>query len=325
MRFLESQGKVCPTIHFLKSISQLFHRSNLTAVPTFDPPSIPGFSTAIQYDHTKPRDEWEIYLLLIKGMKAYGSLPWEARVGANPFPFSVPGLSIRLVAHYFPPAQLVVKHVVMGLYEMSCDMVSQEPPSFFDTHATLSLLGRPIGDIQIQKRPSAGVADDLRTKLTTASSTQTNVSLIDSPQPARGGETFSYRDIEVPSFRVSGTFTGQNIALSLLFTACSNALAQVAVPDHDRKGVDINAVSAGATFFSPYASILIQDMGAIYGPERLSYNQAARAIVCLWRMFLETKKYGGLKFVIEDSGEEIGNGSLDGKVIDREGSVARLK
>lgn len=257
-------------------------------------------------------------------MKAYGGLSWEARVGADPFPFSPPGLSIRLVARYFRPVQLAIKHVVMGLYEIGRDMVSQEPSSFFDTHATLSVLGRPIGDIQLQKRPSARVPDEMRKHLTTASSTKRNVSLIDSPEPARGGETFSIIDIELPSFRVSGKFTGKYIAVSRLFTASLDALAQAAVPDREEKGAHINAVSAGDTIY-PYAFINVLDIGTFFGTQILSYNQAARAIVCLWRMFLEMKKYGGLEFVIEDSGERIGNGFIEGRDVQWKASVARLK
>ncbi|KAG7006501.1 hypothetical protein G7Y79_00014g036760 [Physcia stellaris] len=304
-------------------------KSDLTALSTSGLPSIPGFTATIQYDHSKPLDEWEIYLLLIQGMKAYGGLSWDARVGADPFPFSPPGLSIRLVARYFRPVQLSIKHIVMGLYEIGRDMVSQEPSSFFDTRATLSVLSRPIGDIQLQKRPSAGVSDDLRGNVTTASSTNKDVNSIDSPEPARGGETFSIVDIVLPSFRVSGKFTGKYIAVSRLFTASLNALAQAAVPDREEKGVHINAVSAGDRIY-PYAFINILDIGGFFGTQMLSYNQAARAIVCLWRMFLEVKKYGGLEFIIEDSGERIGTGFIgtgfiDGRGVQGEASVASLK
>lgn len=256
-------------------------------------------------------------------MKAYGGLSWEAMVEADPFPFSPPSLSVRIVAHYSRPVQLATKHVVMSLYDIGCDMVSQESFSFFDTYATLSVLGRSIGDIQIQKRPSASDADDQQTNLTKASSKQKTVNLNDRPEPAKMGEIFSITDTELPSFRVFGTFTGRNIAVSLLFAASLNALAQAAVPDREKKGVDINAVSAGATF-SPTAFMLVQDLGFFYGDKRLSYNQAARAIACLWKMFLQMKKYGGLQFVIEDSGKTIGSGFMDGTFIRREASVARL-
>lgn len=193
----------------------------------------------------------------------------------------------------------------MGMYEIGRDMVRQRPFRFFEAYALLFLQHEPIAIVTIEKRPITTPAD-VGSGLTEEFQ---NISVNEIPRPAQKGETFAITDYQQPTFRIFGTFTGDEVNIWDVFTTLLSALAQIAVQPHDDKGASISAVTNNVRSRALFG---LHDSGKSHGRKLLSYGQASRAIVNLWKMFLEKQKYGGLRFIIDFDGEEIGEGFING-------------
>ena len=198
----------------------------------------------------------------------------------------------------------------MGMYEIGCDMVRQQRPfRFYEAYALLALHHETIAIVTIKKRPTP-IPVAVGSSSTMTPMIFQNIGVNDIPRPAQKDETFSITDYQQPTFRVFGTFTGEDVNTWSVFTALLSALTQIAVHPQNDKRASITAESAdinvrSRVFFS------LHDSGIFKEGELFNYGQASITIVNLWKMFLSEKKYGGLRFNVEFDGEEIGFGSID--------------
>ena len=238
-------------------------------------------------------------------------LPWDSLIASDPFPIRPPGVPLWLTARHpapMGPNRLRIQHLIMGMYEIGCDMVrKQRPFSFYEAYALLSLHHETIAIVTIEKRP-ATIPVDVGSRRTIPPMVFQNISVNDIPRPAKKGETFSITDYQQPAFRVVGTFTGEDVGIRSVFTALLSALSQIAVHPQENKRASIESVDDNV-FARAYFSL--HDSGMGEGRGLLSYGQASIAILNLWKVFLAEKKYGGLRFKVEFDGEEIGYGSIE--------------
>ncbi|KAG7004730.1 hypothetical protein G7Y79_00023g053140 [Physcia stellaris] len=269
----------------LLTLPQVDHTSSFGHYP----PVIKDFSTTIEYDRRNPLEEWDLYTLLVQGMGVMSRLPWDSLIESDPFPIRPPGVPLWLTARHpasMGPNRLRIQHLVMGMYEIGCDMVRQQRPfNFYEAYALLALRHEIIAIVTIEKRPAT--------------------------IPVAKDETFSITDYQQPTFRVFGTFTGEDVNRWSVFTALLSALTQIAVHPQDDKRASITAESADSNMRSRVLFSL-RDSGIFEEGELFNYGQASRTIVNLWRMFLSEKKYGGLRFNVEFDDKNIGSGSIDG-------------
>ena len=181
-------------------------------------------------------------------------------------------------------------------------------PSYYRTLANLSVHDQELGKVLIERRASAVDAN-----ATVGRVQSRDLSVLSNPQPAQRGDTFSIFDPEDRSFRIRGTFTGDNPPIEKLFTASLNAMAQAAIHGALQKAAEpINAINFGDTR-SSYALIGIIDNAEVFESSgQLRYGQVLQAIASLWRMFRMGGKFGGLEAVIEFRGKEIGNVAIEG-------------
>ena len=198
----------------------------------------------------------------------------------------------------------------MGMYEIGCDMVRQQRPfSFYEAYALLALRHEIIAIVTIEKRP-ATIPVAVGSSRTIPPMIFQNISVNDIPRPAKKDEKFSITDHQLPTFRVFGTFTGEDVNRWSVFTALLNAFTQIAVHPQDDQRASITAESADSNVRSRVLFSL-RDSGIFKEGDLFNYGQASRTIVNLWRMFLSEKKYGGLRFNVEFDGKNIGSGSID--------------
>ena len=115
--------------------------------------------------------------------------------------------------------------------------------------------------------------------------------------------------ISTPNSESSVPLTGENVDNEALSTASLNVLAQAAVHQSLEKGASVKAISADKVH---YASVFIDiaDVVVREGTKNLRYGQISQAILCLRRMFVAEKKFGGILLVVEYRGEEVGSGSI---------------
>lgn len=241
-------------------------------------------------------------------MNRIGHLPWEFPITEN-IAFSTADNPTAFFAYYSPtegPNQLRTKHLIRGMCDMGFLMVSG--PSYYRTLANISVDDQELGKVLIEKRASAVDANATIDRVQSR-----DLGVFSTPLPARRGDTFSISDPYDRSFRIHGTFTGENPPIEKLFTASLNAMAQAAVRGALQKAAEtINAISLGDTQ-SSYALIGIVDTEEVFWSSgQLRYGQVLQAIACLWRMFRMGGKFGGLEAVIEYRGEEIGNVAIEG-------------
>ncbi|KAG6999654.1 hypothetical protein G7Y79_00033g068420 [Physcia stellaris] len=241
-------------------------------------------------------------------MNHIGHLPWEFPITDN-IGISTADNPTVLFASDSPtegPNQLHTKHLIRGMYDMGILMAGG--PSYYRALANISVDDQLLGKVLIERRASTVDANATIDRVQSR-----DLGVFSTPLPARRGDIFAMSDPYDRSFRIHGTFTGDNPPIEKLFTASLNAMAQAAVHGSLQKAAEpINAISFGDTQ-SSYALIGIIDTAEVFESSgQLRYGQVLQAIACLWRMFRMGGKFGGLEAVIEFRRKEIGNLAIEG-------------
>lgn len=258
------------------------------AVPT--PPL--GFEVDIHYDMSKPLGPLGVYLCAVDFLYYFAQTGWYKEL-AGGFTIWVTGFNMEIDienSQAYGGLVLQTSHIVLGLYDTITDVSTHS--RFCELLTTLSLHGRQIGVLMIQKR-------------TSSTANATNLVMVKG-SPISNAVTYpsgQITDADNPDFSVFYTYSGIRINSKDIFLTVLAALATAAQFSPSRSFQSISASSPSGD-----CVISISEVGSPF-PVNYSYiTKTLRTLISDISVFLA--KFGEMTFQLNWGASSMAEGSI---------------
>lgn len=261
------------------------------------PVSPPGFDIDINYDTSKELNPLAVYLCAVDYMYHFAQKDWSERLVGG-FTVGVDGFNVEIdIASSQGPygLQLLTSHIILGLYETIIDVSANS--RFCEVTTTLSLYGRQIGVLLIQKR-GVGVSKE-------GGINSTGPVLVKGPT---NSTTVAYPsghlvDADDPDFSISYTYSGARINSKDVFMAVLDALATAA---QFSPSTPFGSLTARSPSGSCVINIAEED-----SPFPINFSFVTKALrVVIVDIMVRLRNFGALALELEWQNVKMAEGSI---------------